>query len=62
MSTRKNDPVGTREAILAAVMDLFAEQGVGRVSMSRIAAQAGITKSLIHHHFGSKQDLWNAVR
>jgi TetR/AcrR family transcriptional regulator len=62
MSTRKNDPVGTREAILAAAMDLFAEQGVGRVSMSRIAAQAGITKSLIHHHFGSKQDLWNAVR
>lgn len=59
---RRLDPEATRQAILEAAYDLFAERGAGRVSMSEIAKTAGITKSLIHHHFGSKKDLWNAVR
>lgn len=62
MTTRKHDAESTRQAILEAATELFAELGVGRVSMSKIASAAGVTKSLIHHHFGSKRDLWLAVR
>ncbi|MFH1112834.1 MAG: TetR/AcrR family transcriptional regulator, partial [Pseudomonadota bacterium] len=31
-------------------------------SMSRIAGTAGVTKSLIHHHFKSKEQLWMEVK
>ena len=29
--------------------------------MSDIASEAGVTQSLIHHHFGSKDTLWTQV-
>jgi TetR/AcrR family transcriptional regulator len=56
------DPEKTRESILDAAAALFIEKGFAAVSMSAIAESAGVTKSLIHHHFGSKQDLWNQVK
>lgn len=30
--------------------------------MSEIAKASGVTKSLIHHHFGSKRSLWREVK
>ena len=30
--------------------------------MSEIAKASGVTKSLIHHHFGSKDALWGSVK
>ncbi len=30
--------------------------------MTEIADRAAVTKSLIHHHFGSKKDLWKEVK
>jgi TetR/AcrR family transcriptional regulator len=30
--------------------------------MKSIAGAAGVTQSLLHHHFGVKEDLWTAVR
>ena len=30
--------------------------------MSGVAKASGVTKSLIHHHFGTKQALWRAVK
>lgn len=30
--------------------------------MSEVAKGSGVTKSLIHHHFGSKQALWNEIK
>jgi len=30
--------------------------------MSEIAKASGVTKSLIHHHFGTKEALWTAVK
>jgi len=56
------DAEGTRAAILDAATAVFIERGFAGASMSTIARQAGVTKSLIHHHFGSKQDLWDAVK
>ncbi len=52
----------TRQAILKAAEALFVEQGFAATSMANVAKHAGITKSLIHHHFGSKRELWDAVK
>jgi TetR/AcrR family transcriptional regulator len=59
---RTRDPELTRTAILDAAEDLFIEKGLGHTSLSEIARRAGITKSLIHHHFESKQLLWQEVK
>ncbi len=60
--TRHHDPEATRTAILDAAERLFAEAGFSATSMSNIAEASGVTKSLIHHHFQSKQKLWRDVK
>ena len=62
MSARRYDPEGTRQAILAAAHEIFMARGVADAPMSEIAKASGVTKSLIHHHFGSKDELWRAVK
>lgn len=62
MSERRYDPEGTKQSILDAARRIFVDKGVGHASMSDIAKEAGVTKSLIHHHFGSKAELWEAVK
>lgn len=52
----------TRGRILEAALDLFVDKGFAKVSMREIAQRCGVTKSLIHHHFGSKEALWEAVK
>jgi TetR/AcrR family transcriptional regulator len=59
---KKNQSVSTKEAILEAAEKLFVENGYAETSISRIAKEAGVTKSLIHHHFGSKQELLTEVK
>ena len=56
------DPDLTRRQILSAALELFVEHGFADVSMRQIAEQSGVTKSLIHHHFGSKEALWEATK
>lgn len=48
-------------AILAAAEELFALKGYGAVSLSAIAAKAGVCKANIFHHFRSKRALYLAV-
>jgi TetR/AcrR family transcriptional regulator len=62
MSKRTLDPESTRASILEAAEELFAAKGYDAVSMSDIGRAAGVTKSLIHHHFGAKEELWHAVK
>lgn len=59
---RRRDPEATRRAILDAARDLFVCHGPAATSLSSIAKKADVTKSLIHHHFGSKEELWGAVQ
>jgi AcrR family transcriptional regulator len=47
----------TREAILAAAADSFAEQGFDRASMREIAQLSGITAGAIYSHFDNKAQL-----
>lgn len=56
------NPEETRASILAASEDVFADKGFAASSMSEIAKAAGVTKSLIHHHFGSKTALWEEMK
>lgn len=58
----KRDPDATRTAILDAGERVFLTRGFGTASLSDIAGAASVTKSLIHHHFGSKKGLWEAVK
>ncbi|MCK4504786.1 MAG: TetR/AcrR family transcriptional regulator [Candidatus Aegiribacteria sp.] len=47
-----------KEEILNAAEECFAEKGFSGTSMKEIAERAGVAKSLIYHHFDSKQHLW----
>lgn len=58
----QRNPEATRASIMAAAEGLFVAKGFAATSMSDIASAAGVTKSLIHHHFGSKEELWTEVK
>ncbi len=51
----------TRRTILIAALHIFARQGFEATGMRDIAIAAGTTHSLIRHHFGSKEGVWQAV-
>ncbi len=59
---QQRDPEATRTALIEAAEEIFLEKGFGNTSLSEIAKKAGITKSLIHHYFGSKEGLWREVK
>lgn len=61
MSPTKRNPEKTRQAILDAAESLFSDRGYSAASAADIAGQANVTKSLLHHHFGAKSNLWNVV-
>jgi TetR/AcrR family transcriptional regulator, repressor for neighboring sulfatase len=51
----------TREAILDAAAELFAKRPPSRVTIRDVAARAGVNHSLVHRHFGTKDNLFKAV-
>jgi AcrR family transcriptional regulator len=50
-----------RAAVIAAATALFAERSPRAVSVREIAAAAGVQHSLVHRHFGTKDDLVREV-
>ncbi|MEJ3747768.1 TetR family transcriptional regulator [Actinomycetes bacterium KLBMP 9797] len=50
----------TREAILAAAREAFAERGFDAASIRGIATSAGVDPALVHHYFGTKEQLFRA--
>ena len=50
----------TRAAILGAARQRFAEQGYAGASVRSIATAAGVDSALVHHYFGTKEDLFLA--
>lgn len=61
-SHQQRDREKTSGTILSTATALFLERGYDAVSLSLIAKQAGVTKSLLHHYFGDKPGLWQAVK
>ncbi|MBN8525907.1 MAG: TetR/AcrR family transcriptional regulator [Planctomycetes bacterium] len=59
---RTTDAPATREAILAAARRRFLEHGFSGTSIRDVAADAGVGVSLVMHHVGSKQALWQEVK
>jgi AcrR family transcriptional regulator len=51
----------TRDRILAAAVDLFAERSFDGATTREIAARAGVTQPLLNYHYRSKDDLWRAA-
>ena len=51
----------TKAAILAAARKRFAALGFARTSVRAIAAEAGVDPALVHHYFGTKDELFLAA-
>src|SRR6188768_3945233 len=62
MARPKNaDGLRTRQAILDAALDLFAEEGYFGTSLRDIAAAVGVRESALYNYFPGKQALFNAL-
>ena len=51
----------TRDALLDAAEELFAERGFDGTSLRAVTRSAGANLAAVHYHFGSKEDLVHAV-
>jgi TetR/AcrR family transcriptional regulator len=51
----------TRDRIVAAAVECFAERGFRAASTREIASRAGTNQGLITYHFRSKDELWKAA-
>ena len=52
---------GTRDRILATARELFARNGIGNTSIRAIAAASDVDAALVHHYFGTKEQLFAAA-
>jgi AcrR family transcriptional regulator len=59
--TQRERSAGTTAALLDAARSLFAEEGFAGTSLETVAAEAGVTKGALYHHFSSKRELFRAV-
>lgn len=62
MARTKEKDSKTAAVILKSAKVLFLRHGYAGTSMSRIAQEANVPKSLIYHHFSSKEALWKAIK
>ena len=51
----------TRAEVLAAARESFAAKGFAGTTIRAVAASAGVDPALVHHYFGSKDDLFVAA-
>tara|TARA_R110002111_G_scaffold23363_2_gene52613 strand:+ start:1114 stop:1755 length:642 start_codon:yes stop_codon:yes gene_type:complete len=51
----------TKDQILDAAEDLFAEQGFATTSLRQLTTRAGVNLAAVNYHFGSKDELAKAV-
>ena len=58
---RRPGKAGSREAILAAAAQVFAESGLAGARTGAIAAAARVNKALLYYYFRSKEELYEAV-
>ena len=61
MSARAEAMRATGEAILDAAWEAFRQEPFDRVTLNEIAAQSGVTVQTVIRHFGSKEQLFEAL-
>lgn len=54
---REAERVAKREAVLHAAVELFNERGFSATSLDDVAARLGVTKPVIYHYLGSKEQV-----
>jgi AcrR family transcriptional regulator len=60
-TSRAAQRAATRERIVEAALEAFAEKGFRGASTRDIAQRAGANQGLITYHFRTKDDLWRAA-
>jgi AcrR family transcriptional regulator len=60
-SGRRPGNPDTRDVVLAAAREVFAERGFDGATIRGIATAAGVDPALVHHYFGSKDQLFLAA-
>ena len=53
--------LGTKSRILDAAERLFLEHGFEATSLRQLTAAAGVNLAAVNYHFGSKEELFQAV-
>jgi AcrR family transcriptional regulator len=51
----------TREAIIGAAREIFGDRGFDSATVRQIATKAGVDPALVHHYFGTKEQLFLAT-
>lgn len=61
MSPVSDPSAGTRERIISAAREEFAQFGIDGARVDRIARKAAVNKAMLYYHFHSKELLYEAV-
>jgi AcrR family transcriptional regulator len=59
--TRAEAAQETTDRLIAVAHRAFADKGFAEVSLDALAAEAGVTRGALHHHFTNKAGLFEAV-
>ncbi|MFJ5033660.1 TetR family transcriptional regulator [Streptomyces sp. NPDC088560] len=57
----RTESAGTRDRILGAAREEFSERGYEKTSVRGIAKAAGVDSALVHHYFGTKEQVFEAA-
>jgi len=57
----RTEAADTRDRILAAAREEFSERGYEKTSVRGIAKAAGVDSALVHHYFGTKEQVFEAA-
>jgi len=60
-SESSRDPAATRDALMSAATELFAQRGFAGARTEEIARRAGVNKAMINYHFGGKTGLYQTI-
>jgi AcrR family transcriptional regulator len=55
------EPDARRDLILDAAKRVFVRSSAAEASTAAVAREAGVTRGLVHHYFGTKRELYVAV-
>ncbi|MER6977867.1 TetR/AcrR family transcriptional regulator [Streptomyces carpinensis] len=58
---RREEAGDTRDHILTAAREEFSERGYEKTSVRGIAKAAGVDSALVHHYFGTKEQVFEAA-
>ncbi|WP_112469101.1 TetR/AcrR family transcriptional regulator [Streptomyces triticisoli] len=58
---RREEAADTRDRILTVAREEFSEHGYEKTSVRGIAKAAGVDSALVHHYFGTKEQVFEAA-